>query len=59
LPLAPRTLKKLEQISAEVRERGINVEPMQLAALLIEKATEQLSEDQAEELVRPRRRASR
>ena len=52
LPLAPRTLKKLEQISAKVRERGMNVEPMQLAALLIEKTTEQLSEKEAEVLVR-------
>jgi hypothetical protein len=59
LPLAPRTLRKLEEISAKVRKHGMNVEPMQLAALLIEKTTEQLSEDQAEELVRPRRRASR
>jgi len=59
LPLAPRTLKKLEEISAKVREHGMNVEPMQLAALLIEKTTEQLSEDEAEELVRPKRTASR
>ena len=57
LPLAPRTLKKLEEMSANFREHGRNVEPMQLAALLIEKATEQLSEDEAEEIVRPRRRA--
>lgn len=59
LPLAPRTLKKLEQIAAEVREHGMNVEPMQLAALLIEKTAEQLSEEEAEELVRPKRRSSR
>ena len=59
LPLAPRTLKKLEQISAKVREHGMNVEPMQLAALLIEKTTEYLSEVEAEELVRPKRSVSR
>lgn len=59
LPLAPRTLKKLEEIAAKVREHGgANLEPMQLAALLIEKTTEQLSEGEAEELVRPKRRAS-
>jgi len=59
LPLAPRTLKKLEEIAARVREHGVaNLEPMQLAALLIEKTTEKLSEDDAEELVRPKRRAS-
>ena len=59
LPLAPRTLKKLEDISAKVREHGMNVEPMQLAALLIEKTAEQLSEKEAERLVRPKRRVSR
>jgi hypothetical protein len=59
LPLAPRTLRKLEDISAKVRRHGgMNVEPMQLAALLLEKTTEQLSEDEAEDLVRPKRRAS-
>ncbi len=60
LPLAPRTLKRLEEITAKVREHGgLNLEPMQLAALLLEKTTEGLSEDEAEELVRPKRRASR
>ena len=58
LPLAPRTLKKLEDISASVRKRGISIEPMQLAALLIEKTAEQLVEQEAEDLVRPKRRAS-
>jgi len=32
---------------------------MQLAALLIEKTTEKLSEEDAENLLRPKRRASR
>ena len=60
LPLAPRTLERLEAITATVRERdGLSVEPMQLAALLLEKATEQLSEAQIKGLARPRRRASR
>ncbi len=60
LPLAPRTLKRLEELTAKVREHGgANVEPMQLAALLLERTTEKLSEDEAEELVRPKRRASR
>jgi hypothetical protein len=60
VPLAPRTLERLEEITAKVRDRGgLNVEPMQLAALLLEKTTEQLGEDEAKELVRPRRRASR
>jgi len=60
LPLAPRTLKKLEQLAAKVREHGgANLEPMQLAALLIEKTTEKLGEEDAEDLVRSKRRASR
>ena len=58
LPLAPRTLKKLERIAASVREHGgAYLEPMQL--VLIEKTTEELSEADADELVRPKRRATR
>ena len=58
--LAPRTLELLEEITAKIRHHGgVSVEPMQLAALLLEKSTEQLSDEEAEELVRPRRRASR
>lgn len=46
LPLAPRTLKHLEELTAKVREHGGgSVEPMQVAALLLEKATEQMSEE--------------
>ena len=60
LPLAPRTLERLEAIAAKVHQHeGVNVEPMQLAALLLEKATEQISEDEVKEFVRPRRRATR
>jgi len=59
LPLAPRTLKRLEEITVKVREHGLRVEPMQLTALLVEKATERLTEEEAEKLVRPKRRASR
>lgn len=60
LPLARRTLKRLEEISAKVREHGgVSVEPMQLAALLLERTTEQLSQHEAEDLVCPKRRASR
>ena len=54
VPLAPRTLKRLEDIAAKVRARGgVSVEPMQLAALLLEKKTEELSEREAESLVPP------
>jgi hypothetical protein len=60
VPLAPRTLERLEAITASVRKRdGLKVGPMQLAALLLEKTTEQISEDEAMALVLPRRRAGR
>ena len=60
LPLAPQTLKRLEEITSKVREHGgVSIEPMQLAALLLEKTAADLSEDEAEELVRPKKRASR
>ncbi len=60
LPLSPKTLKRLEALAAKVREHGGGrVEPMQLAALLLERTTEQLSEDETVELVRPKRQASR
>lgn len=52
VPLTPRTLERLEAIPESFRARsGLNVEPMQLAALLLEKTTEQLSEDEAKDLV--------
>lgn len=52
VPLAPRTLERLEEITAEIRSHGaVNLEPMQLAALLLERMTEQLSGDEAEDLV--------
>ena len=60
VPLAPRTLERLEAITKRVKARGgVCVEPMQLAALLLEKTTEQLSEDEAKDLVSARRRVSR
>jgi hypothetical protein len=58
--LAPRTLARLEAIADGVRARsGVNVEPMQLAALVLEKTTEQLSRDEAKDLFGARRRVSR
>ena len=59
VPLAPETLERLEKITSRVREHGgVNVEPMQLAALLLERTTMKLSEAEAKKLVRPRRGAS-
>jgi hypothetical protein len=55
LPLAPRTLARLEKIAAKVREHGgVNVGPMQLAAVLLERTTDQLTDEEAESLVRTR-----
>jgi hypothetical protein len=60
VPLTPQTLKRLEELTAKVREHGgVSVEPMQLAALLLERTTEHLREDEAQEMLRAKRRASR
>jgi hypothetical protein len=51
VPLAPRTLKRLEAITEGIKTRtGVKVEPMQLAGLLLEKTTEQLSEEAVTDL---------
>ena len=56
LPLAQATLKRLEELAQKIRsDRGINIEPMQIAALILERAAERISAGEAEELVeRPR-----
>jgi hypothetical protein len=60
VPLAPRTLARLEAITAKVRAQGgVNVQPMQLAALLLEKTTEGISDGEAEQMIVRRRQASR
>ena len=54
----PEPLSASKKLAAKVREHGgANLEPMQFAALLIEKTIEQLSEREAEELIRPKRHA--
>lgn len=51
LPLAPRTLKRLEELAEKIRtHRGISIEPMQLAALILERTAERVSTEEAEEL---------
>jgi len=56
VPLAARTLERLEELTTKVREHGgVSLEPMQLAALLLERTAEELSADEAERLVRPKR----
>ena len=60
VPLAPETLDRLEELTARIRKHGnVSVEPMQLAGLLLEKTTQQLSDEDAERLVRPRPGAQR
>jgi hypothetical protein len=50
--LAPRTLKRLEEIAGKLRAHtGTAIEPLQLAALLLERTTNELSEAEAERLV--------
>lgn len=59
---APDTLRRLAALAAKVRKRGgVQVEPMQLAALLLEKTAEELSEEAAAGMLGPKgtKRASR
>lgn len=60
IPLAPETLDRLEELTAKIREHGhMNVGPMQLAGLLLERTTRQLSDEDAERLVGRARPAQR
>ena len=49
VPLAPDTLERLERLAAAIRRAGGKLEPMQVAALLLEKTTEDLG--RAEEIL--------
>jgi hypothetical protein len=51
LPLRPQTLERLEALATKIRRQGGDVHPMQLAALLLEKATQDLSDDEVLGLV--------
>ena len=52
VPLAPQTLTRLEQLAAKIQERShVHVEPMQLAGLLLERTTEQVSDELVENLL--------
>lgn len=54
VPLAPETLDRLEELTSRIRKRvNVNVEPMQLAGLLLERTTKQLSDEDAEKLLGP------
>jgi hypothetical protein len=47
VPLAPHTLEQLERLAAKIRRGGGKLEPMRLAALLLEKTTEDLGRAEA------------
>jgi hypothetical protein len=52
VPLADETLRRLEQLAHEIEEkRHVHMEPMQVAALLLEKVTQHLAEEDAELLI--------
>src|SRR3954463_13364773 len=54
VPPAPRTLARLEELAATIREQShVAIEPMQLAGLLLEKTTNQVSDADAKSLFRP------
>lgn len=60
VPLRPRTLERLEDLTARIRgPGGVKIEVMQFAALLLEKKVEQLSWKETKELVGHRGRGSR
>jgi hypothetical protein len=53
VPLAPDTLDRLQALAATIERRGhVHVEPLQLAALLLERATREVSVPEATNLVR-------
>jgi hypothetical protein len=52
------TSPRAGEVNKVVGLHGVKIEVMQLAALLLEKTTEQLSEDEAAELVQSERRPS-
>jgi len=47
----PRTLKRLEELAQRIGGRTARVEPMQVAALLLERTVERLREEDEEELL--------
>ena len=58
LPITPRTLKHLEKIAKRMYEAtGVRVEPMQLAAILVESATKNIRPEDVEKLVTAHRKA--
>ena len=51
LPLTPKTLTRIEDLAAKVRNKsGIGIEPMQLAALLLERIANSIDDDDVDDL---------
>src|SRR5713226_3464195 len=52
VPLAPVTLRRLEELAGRIQASShVRIEAMQLAGLLLEKTTQQVSDEQAERLL--------
>jgi hypothetical protein len=59
VPIAPRTLERLQRIAARLKEEtGVRVEPMQLAAILLETTADQIEAEDLDDLVAVPRRGS-
>ena len=58
VPIAPRTLERLQDIAKRLYdETGVRVEPMQLAAILLEKSADQIEAEELDGLIQAPRRA--
>lgn len=58
VPIAPRTLERLQGIAKRLHdETGVRVEPMQLAAILLETTADQIDAEELDRLVAAPRRA--
>lgn len=56
VPFAPETLRRLAALAAKARARGgVSLEPMQLAALLLERTAAQISDEDVGEMLGPKR----
>ena len=53
VPLTEQTLERLEELAHKIEEkRHVRVEPMQVAALLLENITENIADEDAEKIVK-------
>ena len=59
VPVAPRTLERLQRIAKRLKEEtGVRVEPMQLAAILLETTADQIEAEDLDRLVAVPRRGT-